>query len=399
MKNSKRSGSSRAKLDKKNTELLRDPSEVVGSGIRLDSFSPDTFRQTVTGAWWDILHELGATLIATREYEHLAIAFSTDGKSRETTVHPLPHPSGIAYCPNRKRVYIASTRNPNQVVCFAPAIAAVETTKIAALYANRPLMPETASFFPGRTYLHDLAVIGKKLHGTATGMNTVCRLDEPGRPRRVWWPKSVESDGRPNIEKNYIQLNSIAAGRSIRESYFTASCATPGRYRPGHLRFSVDGQGVVFSGRSREPIAHGLTRPHSLRLSRNELWVANSGYGEVGVVQDGEFHGFAKLPGWTRGLAMTERYIFAATSRILPRFEAYAPGLNPADCRCGIHVVSRRDGAVLGSVTWPFGNQVFGVELVPRQFTHGFATSIKRIRSYSRRNELYYSFSSDTDGP
>ncbi len=84
---------------------------------------------------------------------------------------------------------------------------------------------------------------------------------------------------------------------------------------------------MIFSGATREPIARGLTRPHSARLYEHRIWVDNSGYGHVGYVDAGEFHSVAALPGWTRGLCFRNGIAFVGTSRILPRFSKYAPGL------------------------------------------------------------------------
>ncbi len=129
------------------------------------------------------------------------------------------------------------------------------------------------------------------------------------------------------IQQNHLQLNSIAAGPSLRSSFFTASTDAISRRRPGHANFPVDGRGVVFSGATREPVAFGLTRPHSARLREGRIWLLNSGYGEFGFVDGRSFSRVATLPGWTRGLAFHGRFAFVGTSRVLPRFRQYAPGL------------------------------------------------------------------------
>jgi uncharacterized protein (TIGR03032 family) len=122
---------------------------------------------------------------------------------------------------------------------------------------------------------------------------------------------------------------------------------------------------VIFSGRTREVVVRGLTRPHSARLHRGQLWVDDSGYGEVGVCIDGRLRPAAGLPGWTRGLGFHGDLAFVGTSRILPRFHHYAPGLDPARCVCGVHIIDSRRGALLGSLVWPSGTQIFAVEPGP----------------------------------
>ena len=146
---------------------------------------------------------------------------------------------------------------------------------------------------------------------------------------------------------NHLQLNSIGAGDTLEESFFSASTDQITELRPGDPRFPVDGRGVIFSGSSREPVARGLTRPHSARQHARKLWVDNSGYGEVGYIDQERFQSIALLPGWTRGLCFFGSIMFVGTSRVLPRFAAYAPGLNVEDALCGVHALDIMSGELL----------------------------------------------------
>jgi uncharacterized protein (TIGR03032 family) len=337
----------------------RDPAQVVALWAGGERAS---LRTRVRGRFWEAIE--GACVVVSREYEHVLVALA----GRRQTHTALPHPSGIAVAD--ARVTVASTRNPNQLVELRPA--AVE---------GRPLVPVRTSFHPGALYLHDLAYVGGVLHGNAVGQNAVVRLDRE-RAERVWWPKAIETDAGPDFSRNYLQLNSIAAGPAVESSFFSASADRISARRPGHLNFPVDRRGVIFSGRTREPVVTGLTRPHSARLHQGELWVENSGYGEVGVARDGKLEVVARLPGWTRGLAFHGDVALVGTSRVIPRFRSYAPGLDLDRSVCGVHAVDTRSGETVGSLVWPDGNQVFGVEAVPVALTSGFPRGDLR--------ELYY---------
>src|SRR5262245_54373485 len=163
-------------------------------------------------------------------------------------------------------------------------------------------------------------MVGGELHANAVGENAVVRLRDGGGYDRTWWPAAIERGGKPDFGRNYLQLNSIAAGRDIGSSFFTASADRMGSRRPGHRDFKVDRRGVVFSGATREPIAGGLTRPHSARLHRSRLWALDSGYGGLCSIDGGEVETVARLPGWTRGLGFRGGVAFVATSRVIPRF-------------------------------------------------------------------------------
>ncbi len=362
----------------------RDPSEVVtGWPSEVD---PGLLRRRVRGPFWDLLDELGVTLLVSREYEHLVLALSGAGGRGAITHLVVPHPSGIAFDPADGVVHLASTRNPNQVIELAPVDGPGPTGAAAGT-----LIPMRARTLPGRLYVHDLAVVGGHLRTNAVGENSVGRLRPEGYARE-WWPACLD-DREDAFTTNHLQLNSIAAGRTLATSFFTASTATPGRHRPGHRDFPVDGRGVVLSGRTREPLAEGLTRPHSARLDEHRsLFVANSGYGELVEVSTrrGDHVRVARLPGWTRGLALRSGIAFVGTSRVLPRFRQYAPGLEPDACVCGIHAVNLHTGRVIASIVWPEGDQLFAVEALPASFSSGLPAGPGR--GAARQRALFYDF-------
>jgi uncharacterized protein (TIGR03032 family) len=349
-------------------------------------------RSRVSGAWWETLERLGVTLLVTREYEHLVMALTVvDGRPRVSHL-PLPHPSGLAVDRRRGVVSVASTRNPNQVYELEPVVdALVRGDARAPDLDGRPLLPVRSTIHPGALYIHDLAYVGGDLHGNSVGQNAIVRLPAGGGHEVVWWPRAVERKGRADLSRNWIQLNSIGAGRDLASSYFSGSSEWISARRPGHRNFPVDRRGVVFSGATREPIARGLTRPHSVRLHRGKVWVDNSGYGELGVARDGGFEPVCRLPGWTRGLSFCRDIAFVGTSRVIPSFRQYAPGLDVERSRCALHAVDCTSGVLLGSLLWPYGNQIFAIDWLKRSQSMGLPALGARRRD-GALSAIFYSF-------
>ena len=389
-------------LRSKHPHAWRDPLEISSQIQNMASIDPKLFECEIHGQWWNVIAELGITLFVTREYEHLILAFSLVGSTPRVSFYPLPHPSGMAVHPKKNTLFIAGSRNPNQIFSFQPVAGFLDRLDVKpgvldSCISLNLLIPVRSQFFPGCTYLHDLAIIGDELHANAVGHNAIIQISDDGRYQRVWWPNCIEKEGQINFGQNYLQLNSIAAGEDIGSSYFSASTDQISSRRPGHKNFKVDRQGVIFSGMTREPIVKGLTRPHSARIHNGRIWVDNSGYGELVFVERHDWQPFIKLPGWTRGLYMNGSYAFVGTSRVLPRFRQYAPGIDMDSSVCGIYIVDLSTAHVIGSIIWPFGNQIFSFEAMDAKVTLGFPSKVGSRRSIESERNLYYSYKIEGD--
>ncbi|MFN8525560.1 MAG: DUF4915 domain-containing protein [Chloroflexota bacterium] len=370
----------------------RDPESVVAWTEAASDADQGLYEHRATAGFWRVLDQLGITLLVTREYEHLVLALSVLAGRPRLSYLRLPHPSGLVVDRERSLVHIACTRNPNQVVTLAPCEGLHERreTHLTRL-DGRPLVPVGSRILPGSFYLHDLALINGELHANAVGFNAVVLLGDDERAELVWWPRTMESDGAPRTDRNYIQLNSIAPGTTLANSYFTASAERASARRPGHLNFPVDRRGVLFAGDTREPVAWGLTRPHSARLHSGEVWIDNSGYGELVVVRGGKVIVAHRLPGWTRGLCLQGDIAFVGTSRVIPRYQRYAPGLDAASARCGVHAINIVTGELLGSVYWPQGNQIFAIDWAPVTMMTGLPATVGRAGA-RRTRDVFYAF-------
>lgn len=371
----------------------RDTAQVASQWESAAELDPRLLAYEVQGAWWEVLASRGVTLFVTREYEHVVMAMQAPGGTPRISYMPMPHPSGLVVDRNRGVVYVASTRNPNQIFELSPATGLLPRLDMdVEPLEGKPLVPVRSHYFPGSLYMHDLAFVGGVLHANAVGQNAVVRFDGCGGYTRVWWPRCIETSEGPRFGQNYIQLNSIAAGTDVKSSFYSASTDKPSARRPGHRNFPVDRRGVIFSGETREAVVRGLTRPHSARLHDDRVWVDNSGYGEVGVATGAKFEVVAKLRGWTRGLCFDGEIAFVGTSRVIPRFRQYAPGLDVDSSICGVHALDTGNGEVLGSIIWPYGNQIFALDTADVREISGFPFRAGAKRATAREKKLFYAF-------
>jgi uncharacterized protein (TIGR03032 family) len=366
--------SAKEALWEKQNKAIRHPSEVFGTSFENAGITRNSLKFKATASFAKLLNKLELTLVVSREYENLLIALSsTNSKKVNQSFFHAPHPSGIVADRKAGSLYVAATRNPNQILEFKISKNNLNRIKIAPPKTGI-LVPSRGKYYPGQYYFHDLAICNNKLYANSVGMNCVVQINfsSPDIDKPFWWPKCIEKNGKPDFKANYIQLNSIAFGKNFRDSYFSASASKISARRPGQLNFPVNKRGVIFSGNTREQIYDGLTRPHSARFYKNRLWVANSGYGEVGYYKGGEFKSAYKFKGWTRGLCFVDNVLFVGVSRVLPRFKHYAPGIKSKTQVCSIVAIDLISKKKIGEIKFPFGNQIFAIDYFKSNKCKGF---------------------------
>ena len=135
--------------------------------------------------------------------------------------------------------------------------------------------------------------------------------------------------------------------------------------------------GVVMEIESGDIVCEGLSMPHSPRMHNGQLWLLNSGTGELGRVNfdddspKGTFEPIAFCPGFLRGLAFHGGFAFIGLSKPrYKRFEGLAldQKLQDADSEpwCGIQIIDlntgncvdwlRIDGAI---------SELYDLEIIP----------------------------------
>lgn len=115
--------------------------------------------------------------------------------------------------------------------------------------------------------------------------------------------------------------------------------------------------GIVIDVKTNKFVCEGLSMPHSPRMHNGELWLHNSGTGELGVVEfsgkkktKGTFVPKAFCPGFLRGLAFHGNFAYVGLSKPrYKRFEGLAldQKLKDADSEpwCGIQIIDLDNGA------------------------------------------------------
>ena len=202
-------------------------------------------------------------------------------------------------------------------------------------------VPRT-TWLTGRLDAHDIGLDGDgRPMFVNTRYNCVAALSPRYSFRSVWQPPFISD----LIDEDRCHLNGLAM-EDGKPRYVTAVSRSN---TIDGWRDRRDSGGVVVDVENGEVVCDGLSMPHSPRLHNGELWILNSGTGELGIVhrkgkRKGEFEPVVFCPGFVRGLTFRGGYAFVGLSK--PRYQrfeglALEDRLKEADSEpwCGVQII------------------------------------------------------------
>ncbi len=201
--------------------------------------------------------------------------------------------------------------------------------------------------FTGELDAHDIGIgrDGQPIF-VNTRYNCLATTDPRHSFRELWRPSFISA----LVDEDRCHLNGLAMDNG-EPAYATAVSRSD--TIDGWRDRRHDG-GVIIDVRKNKVICEGLSMPHSPRLHNGELWVLNSGTGELGVVEGaakgkGKFVPRLFCPGFARGLTIRNGFAYIGLSKPrYKRFEGLAldQKLKDADSEpwCGIQIIDLAKG-------------------------------------------------------
>ena len=295
----------------------------------------------------------GSLLISTYQAGRLVIAREREGQLN-THFRGFDKPMGMALAAGRlclgTRTEVWDLRDMPEV---APKIEPAGAHDACYLPRNRHVTGDIA--------VHEMAFAGGELWMVATAFSCLATLDARHSFVPRWTPPFVSAIG----PGDRCHLNGLAVvDDEVR--YVTALGTTD---EPGAWRARKADGGVLLDVPSGEAVVAGLSMPHSPRWHDGDLWVLESGKGELCRVDldAGRTETVAELPGFTRGLAFVDRFAFVGLSQI--RESSSFGGLPIAqrltERQSGVWMVDLDAGAVAGFLRFEdLVQEVFDVALL-----------------------------------
>lgn len=268
--------------------------------------------------------------------------------------------------PGRPAALALATRHAVLLLADAPLLAPDyledRSTRYDALYLPR------VAYFTGDPNVHDLGFGDNPTdppHGLWLANTRFCCLSALSPDVsfvRRWKPPFLSAV----VPEDRCHLNGLAM-RDGRPAYVTClgEADVVGGWRPN----KADG-GVVVDVRTNEVVLRGLSMPHSPRWYKDQLWVLNSGTGELWAVdvKTGRHAVVCALPAYLRGLCFVGRHALIGMCQIRERhiFGGLPVQQKHPRLLWGVAVVDLRTGAVAGTFEFTAGVQeLFEVQFLP----------------------------------
>lgn len=277
--------------------------------------------------------------IAFTSYQSGRLYLLGRGAEKKLALHEALWPQAMGVVGDAQRLYLGTL---TQLVRLENALA---PGQLANGKHDRVYVPRNAQTF-GNIDFHELGI---GANGVVTVVNTrfscLCEPSVTHSFKPVWKPAFVSAlDAEDRCHLNGLAMVGGEPG------FVTAVAATDS---PKGWREHRREGGLAIDVRTDEIVCRGLSMPHSPRWRDAELWLLNSGTGELGRVdrEAGRFEPVAFAPGFLRGLDFCGRYAIVGLSKPRDgRFEGLALDERLAErgeqAWCGLQAIDLATGEV-----------------------------------------------------
>jgi uncharacterized protein (TIGR03032 family) len=329
----------------------------VGATPSEQTSAPATreIRHEYTHSLPPLLSQLGVSLLVSTYQAGKVVAVGVAQGELTLSYHNFERAMGLAVKPDGLAV---AARAQVWLLPAAPDLAA----RVEPAGRHDACFLTRSSHFTGEIQAHELAWGRDELWLVNTAFGCLCTLD--GRHSFVprWRPPfltSLTADDR-------CHLNGLALADG-QPRYVTALAETD---TPQGWRANKVESGCLIDVPSGQTVARGFAMPHSPRVHHSRVWMLHSGAGQLVLIDpmNGKVETVTELPGYTRGLAMYDRFAFVGLSRIreTSTFGGMPIAERRPELKCGVGVVDLTTGRLMAHLEFVTGvEEIFDVQVVP----------------------------------
>ena len=343
------------------TESL--PETAAADTLRPEDTSAPALREVrheYTHSLPSLLNRLGVSLLVSTYQAGKVVAVGVAEGELSLSYHNFERAMGLAVRPDRIAV---GARAQVWFLKSAPDLASrVEPAgRYDACFLTR------SSHFTGEIQAHELAWSGDELWVVNTAFGCLCTLDDAHSFVPRWRPPFISSlAAEDRCHLNGLAMAPDEPGRP-KPRFVTALGETD---TPQGWRANKVSGGCLIDVASGQTVARGFAMPHSPRVHGGRVWMLHSGAGQLVLVDPARGHvqTVAELPGYTRGLAMYDRFAFVGLSKIreTSTFGGMPIAERRPELKCGVGVVDLGTGRLVAHLEFVTGvEEIFDVQVIP----------------------------------
>jgi uncharacterized protein (TIGR03032 family) len=312
-------------------------------------------RHEYTHSLPPLLSQLGVSLLVSTYQAGKVVAVGVAGGELTLSYHNFERAMGLAVKPDGIAV---GARAQVWFLRSAPDLAG----QVAPAGRHDACFLTRSSHFTGEVQAHELAWEGDELWLVNTAFGCLCTLD--GRHSFVprWRPPFIT--GLAAEDRCHLNGMALVDGAP---KYVTVlgETDTPQGWRADKVH-----GGCLIDVASGQTVARGFAMPHSPRVHRGRVWMLHSGAGKLVLVDParGRAETVTELPGYTRGLALYDRFAFVGLSKIreTSTFGGMPIAARRPELKCGIGAVDLTTGRLVAHLEFLSGvEEIFDVQVLP----------------------------------
>jgi uncharacterized protein (TIGR03032 family) len=272
--------------------------------------SPEQIACSISPSFAQWMSTANGSLAITTYQAGKVVLLSWDPRLNQVTLLPrqFDKPMGLARSPDSKKLALA-TRHSVILLADAPLLAPDyfedQKGKYVALYLPR------AQFFTGDLNIHDLAFdADDQLWLVNTRFCCLAHLSDSHSFHPIWKPPFITEI----VPEDRCHLNGLAMVNG-KPKYATCLGETNS---VGAWRDNKAAGGILIDIESNEIILRGLSMPHSPRWHNNQLYLLNSGAGQLLSFDPNtkQAKTIIELPGYLRGLSFAGNFALVGLCQV-----------------------------------------------------------------------------------
>jgi len=284
-------------------------------------------------------------------------------------------PMGLAATGDQLAV---ATRDTVEVLIDSPELSSADPKQFGM--HDRLYVPQT-TYFSGEINMHDIAWGDDGLWGVNTLFSCLVLANNTLSFEPKWFPSFITD----SVGEDRCHINGLALEEG-KPRYVTALGES--NIEKGWRRDKVSG-GILIDVEKDEIVLRNLSMPHSPRIYDDALYFLLASTGELArtTLDAGSFEIIAQLPGFARGMARYQNYLFVGLSHLRKSSPTFADlPIAQRSLFSGFVVLDLQSESIVATFKYENGcEEIYDIQIIPAVHRPGI---LEKEKETKRPNHL-----------